>query len=170
MENSRNGSPIHQRGEPFLFLMTTAQGTGVRRTQQTFPNLAAGRMRPPRAGGKTVTIVFQTLPHRNPTKNSSFTDLCCIFALSKEEHTPIMGSWSETQEKKKEGKEKEKIRREKLAGYFYDLSKLIFAALVLGSITPLFSHHEESVNWSAILLGSFSTYLFANFANKILSQ
>lgn len=35
--------------------------------------------------------------------------------------------------------ERNKTRREKLAGYFFDLSKLIFAGLVVGSVTPLFS-------------------------------
>lgn len=47
-----------------------------------------------------------------------------------------MGNFSERQEAKKETKEKDRTRREKLAGYFFDLSKLIFAALVLGGITP----------------------------------
>lgn len=30
-----------------------------------------------------------------------------------------MGSWSEKQEVKKEAKEKDKVRREKLAGFFF---------------------------------------------------
>ena len=58
-----------------------------------------------------------------------------------------MSNWEKKQEKKTETKEKDKTRRDKLAGYFFDLSKLIFAALVLGGI---------------------STYMFANFANRIL--
>lgn len=32
-------------------------------------------------------------------------------------------------------KDKMKIRKEKLAGYFYDLSKLIFTAMVLGGMS-----------------------------------
>lgn len=43
-----------------------------------------------------------------------------------------MGSWSEQQEVKKERKEKDKTRRDKLAGYFFNLSQLTFVALVLG--------------------------------------
>lgn len=35
-----------------------------------------------------------------------------------------MGNWSERQEEKREGKEKEKTSRETLGKYFYDLSKL----------------------------------------------
>ena len=68
----------------------------------------------------------------------------------------------------REGKEKDKVRREKLAGYFFDLSKLIFAALVLGGITPFFTNMSNDINWITILLGGFSTYIFASFANRIL--
>lgn len=42
-----------------------------------------------------------------------------------------MGNWSERQDERKERREKDRSRREKLAGYFFDMSKLIFAALVL---------------------------------------
>ena len=79
-----------------------------------------------------------------------------------------MGNWSEKQEIKKERKEQDNTRREKLAGYFFDLSKLVFAALVLGGITPLFTNVSNEINWSTIVLGIFSTYIFANFANRIL--
>ena len=37
-----------------------------------------------------------------------------------------MGSWSEQQEANKERKEKDKTRRDKLAGYFFNLSQLTF--------------------------------------------
>ncbi len=72
------------------------------------------------------------------------------------------------QEAKKEVKDKDKTRREKLASYFFDLSKLVFAALVLGGITPLFTNASNEINWTTIVLGIFSTYIFANFANRIL--
>lgn len=79
-----------------------------------------------------------------------------------------MGNFSKMQEEKKERKEKDNTRREKLAGYFFDLSKLVFAALVLGGITPLFTNVSNEINWTTIVLGIFSTYIFANFANRIL--
>lgn len=79
-----------------------------------------------------------------------------------------MGNWSEQQGVKKEIKEKDKTRKEKLAGYFFDLSKLIFAALVLGGITPFFTNVSNGINWGTILLGGMSTYIFAVFANRIL--
>lgn len=79
-----------------------------------------------------------------------------------------MSNWEKKQEKKAETKEKDKTRRDKLAGYFFDLSKLIFAALVLGGITPLFTNISDGINWSTLILGVISTYMFANFANRIL--
>lgn len=45
-----------------------------------------------------------------------------------------MGSWSERQEVKKEVKEKEKISRETLGKFFYDLAKTSFAAMVAGGL------------------------------------
>lgn len=41
-----------------------------------------------------------------------------------------MGNWSVQQEAKKEVKEKDKVRREKLAGFFFNLAQLTFAGLV----------------------------------------
>lgn len=54
-----------------------------------------------------------------------------------------MGNWSDKQEIKKEAKEKDKTRREKLAGYFFDSSKLILAGVVIGGITPLYSDNAK---------------------------
>lgn len=79
-----------------------------------------------------------------------------------------MGNFSKMQEEKKERKEKDNTRREKLAGYFFDSSKLILAGVVIGGITPLFTNVSNEINWTTIVLGIFSTYIFANFANRIL--
>ena len=79
-----------------------------------------------------------------------------------------MGNWSEKQEAKKEGKEKDKTRREKLAGYFFDLSKLSFAGLVIGVIIPLYSDLSNENNWYSICTGIILTIISAAFANKIL--
>ncbi len=70
--------------------------------------------------------------------------------------------------KQKEAKEKNKNRRDKLTDYFFDLSKLIFAGLVIGGVTPLFTHTTDGMNWLTVVLGIFSTYIFAFFANRIL--
>lgn len=72
--------------------------------------------------------------------------------------------------RQKEAREKNKDRRDKLADYFFDLSKLIFAGLVIGGITPLFTHTTDGMNWVTVVLGIFSTYIFAFFANRILKM
>ncbi len=79
-----------------------------------------------------------------------------------------MGNWSEKQEAKKEVKEKDKTRRDKLAGYFFDLSKLSFAGIVISIILPLFSNVGDVKMWIAALFGITLTVLSALLANKIL--
>lgn len=79
-----------------------------------------------------------------------------------------MGNWSEQQEVKKEVKEKNRTRREKLAGYFFDLSKLSFAGLVIGVVIPLYSDISNENNWYSICTGILLTIISAVFANKIL--
>ena len=79
-----------------------------------------------------------------------------------------MGKFIEQQEIKKETKEKDKVRREKLASYFFDLSKLSFAGLVIGVILPLFTNVGDVKFWSAALLGMTLTITSALVANKIL--
>ena len=79
-----------------------------------------------------------------------------------------MGNWSQQQELKKETKEKDKVRKEKLAGYFLNLSQLTFVALVLGGITPLYTDTEVTTNWFIIGPGSILTFIFAAVGNKIL--
>lgn len=79
-----------------------------------------------------------------------------------------MGNWSEQQEVKKEVKEKNRTRREKLAGYFFDLSKLSFAGLVIGVVIPLDSDISNENNWYSICTGILLTIISAVFANKIL--
>lgn len=79
-----------------------------------------------------------------------------------------MGNWSEKQEAKKEVKEKDKTRRDKLAGYFFDLSKLSFAGLVIGVVIPLYSDFSNENNWYSICTGIILTIISAALANKIL--
>ena len=64
--------------------------------------------------------------------------------------------------------EKDKVRREKLAGYFFDISKLSFAGLVIGIIVPLFSNVDDLKIWGTATLGILLTILAATLANKIL--
>lgn len=65
-------------------------------------------------------------------------------------------------------KDKMKTRKEKLTGYFYDLSKLIFAGLVLGGIVPVFTDGTYSPKLWILIAGCLATYLTAFLANRIL--
>ena len=79
-----------------------------------------------------------------------------------------MGTWSQQQEVRKETKERDKTRKEKLAGYFFDLSKLSFAGLVIGIIIPLYANFLDEKNWYIAVTGIVLTTLSALLANKIL--
>ena len=79
-----------------------------------------------------------------------------------------MGTWSEKQTMRQEVKEKDKIRKENLAKYFYDLSKLSFAGLVVGVIIPLYGDISNENNWYSICTGVVLSILSALLANKIL--
>ena len=61
-----------------------------------------------------------------------------------------MGNWDKQQEARKDTKEKNKVRRETLAKYLYDLSKVTFTGLVVGSFATLFS--KESVNIDYVII------------------
>ena len=79
-----------------------------------------------------------------------------------------MGTWSEQQEQLKEERTRNTTRREKLAGFFFDLAKLCFATVVLGGITPLFVNDIVNIRWGIVVSGVIATLIFASIANKIL--
>ena len=79
-----------------------------------------------------------------------------------------MGTFDENRRAKEEIKKKNDIRKEKIAGYFFDLSKLSFAGMVIGSMTPMFTNIDNGVNWYSTILGVITSYVFAFFANRIL--
>ena len=68
-----------------------------------------------------------------------------------------MGNWSEQQEVRKEVKEKDKVRREKLASLFFDLCKVTYTVLVVGLPVTLFQN-ELYTNYLMIALGTFIKY------------
>ena len=79
-----------------------------------------------------------------------------------------MGKWIEQQDVKKEKKEKNKVRNEKLAGYFLNLSQLTFVALVLGGITPLYINEEHVVSWLLLSAGALASFVLASIGYRIL--
>lgn len=65
-------------------------------------------------------------------------------------------------------KDKTKLRKEKLADYFYDLSKLIFAAMVLGGMSSLYTGDFKPFILYIMSSGMALTYITAFLANRIL--
>lgn len=79
-----------------------------------------------------------------------------------------MGNFSIQQEKSRNTEERKRIRQDKLAGFFFDLAKLVFAGLVIGSITPIFTEKFQLINLAFFSVGAYGTYVIASFANKLL--
>ena len=79
-----------------------------------------------------------------------------------------MGNWAQQQEAIKEAKERDKTSRENLGKFFYDLAKLAFAALVIGSITSIVVKDNNIESWIIVGIGSFVTYIFAYIGYKII--
>ena len=80
-----------------------------------------------------------------------------------------MGNWEKQQEANKEAKERDKTRKENIAKYYLDLSKLTFTALVLGSFTFIITGKEvEYWTVAGVMLGGIaSTIILAKIGNQI---
>lgn len=81
-----------------------------------------------------------------------------------------MGNFSRLQDEKKEARAWDRTVKEILAKFFLDLSKLVFAAIVLGGFVPIFTDKDMSVNWLIVGCGTFVTVCFAVFGYKILKS
>lgn len=80
-----------------------------------------------------------------------------------------MGNFSNQQEAKKEAKERDKTRREKLAGYFFNLSQLTFTALVLGGMVLFFQGDEIGLKLiTMFVLGCILASVLAMIGNDLL--
>ena len=82
-----------------------------------------------------------------------------------------MGKYSKQIEIKKELKEKDKVRKEKLAEYFFSLSNTLFGSLVIGLSLMLFDESnifDEKAAWSMLISGLFMLIGLAKIGNNIL--
>lgn len=81
-----------------------------------------------------------------------------------------MGNFSKMQEEKTERKEKDKTRREKLAGFFFNLAQVSFTILSLGlSITLVKEElYDNIILLVLVSMGVVLTVLFAKIGNNIL--
>lgn len=79
-----------------------------------------------------------------------------------------MGNWEKQQEVKKEGLEREKIGRETLGKFFYDLAKLTFATMVLGGMVSLITDLTKINYWTLMASGFVFTFALAYLGRRIL--
>jgi hypothetical protein len=68
----------------------------------------------------------------------------------------------------KDQKEKDKLKKEKLSGFFLDMAKLTFAAMVLGDLMPLLNGNATSNNYLSLILGIIMTLVYALLGYRIL--
>lgn len=61
-----------------------------------------------------------------------------------------MGNWIRQQEIERMRQEGHSMRREKLSGYFFNLSQLTYTALVLGALVLFFQ--SERVTWMLVIM------------------
>ena len=81
-----------------------------------------------------------------------------------------MSNWEKQQTEKTERKERDKFGREVLGKFFYDLAKLIFAAMVLGGAIPLFMDSMKVEYGLLFICGSFATAMFAAIGYNIIKK
>lgn len=80
-----------------------------------------------------------------------------------------MSNWEKQQSEKNEAKEKIRSRKDALAKYFFDLSKLTFTALVLGGILSFFQGEAFSMTLGLmIVFGIIAAIFLARIGNNIL--
>ncbi len=79
-----------------------------------------------------------------------------------------MGKFAEQQKMKDEARDRERLSRETLGKFFYDLAKLAFTAMVLGSVVSLFSKDSEAGQIVLLACGTIVTSIFAYIGYSIL--
>lgn len=78
-----------------------------------------------------------------------------------------MSNWQKQEEVKKDVRDRDRSRRDNLGKYFYDLSKLMFAAIVLGEMLIIQKDMSDLTSWLMIGFGGGFTYILAWIGNKI---
>lgn len=78
-----------------------------------------------------------------------------------------MGNWTKQQHEREKTYEKDKMRKENLGKFFYDLAKLVFGAIVLGGMVSLQNDTTKTSICYMISGGILFTYLLAWLGNRI---
>lgn len=82
----------------------------------------------------------------------------------------MMSNFIKQQEERKEAKDKERLSHETLGKFFFDLAKIMFTALVVGSIMSVVSEEGKPEYYILIVLGIFSTYILSYIGNRIIKS
>lgn len=81
-----------------------------------------------------------------------------------------MSSFSDQHSNRKEAKEKEKLSKETLGKFFYDLAKIAFTALVVGSVVSVVIEQRKTEYALLITIGALTTYVFALIGYRIIKS
>lgn len=81
-----------------------------------------------------------------------------------------MSNFTKQQEERKEAKEKEKLSRETLGKFFFDLAKLVFTAMALVGGVSLIVNEAQMQQGILAIIGVSLTYTFAAIGYKILKR
>lgn len=81
-----------------------------------------------------------------------------------------MSNFDNCRKAKEEQKEKDKVSREKLGTFFYDLAKTSFTAMVVGGAVSFLTDSEDEYSLLLLSFGVFSTYVFAYIGYKIIRR
>ena len=81
-----------------------------------------------------------------------------------------MGNFSNQQKAKEEAKENEKVSRETLGKYFYDLAKVSFTAMVVGGAVAWISDSNRSDSITLLLLCTITTIALTYTGYKIIKR
>ena len=79
-----------------------------------------------------------------------------------------MSKFDDARNEKKERVERDFKVREKLAGFFFDLAKLVFAAMVLVGGVSIITDEPTSSQALLVIFGLFFTAFIASIGYKIL--
>ena len=78
-----------------------------------------------------------------------------------------MSNWSRQQEAVRLQAERNRTIRENLGKFFLDLAKLVFAAVFLGGIVPLFMDSIKLKYCMLSFVGFMATFMFASIGYKL---
>lgn len=81
-----------------------------------------------------------------------------------------MGNWEKRQEEKSERKDRDRVSREILGKFFYDLAKLVFTAMALVGGVSLIIDEPQAKQVILLVAGICFTTLLAYIGFKILKR